>query len=241
METSKVHFKIEEAVGTIKLNNPGKMNCLDMEMLGLIEKHLLNIKNEKSVRTLIVTGAGEKAFSTGGNLKEFDKLTDYQEVRDWIAYGNEVFNSLENLPIATIAAVNGYAMGGGLELALSCDLRIASENAIFAMPELNHGWVPGWGGLARLRRLVGEGKAKEIIMLGERIDAIEAHQLGLVNKICAQDELNKLVIELAQKLSKIDPFIIEMTKLSIMDHNRSTSANDLLFDVLATKYSKKKG
>ena len=239
MKADRISFGAEEGVGVITINNPEKMNCLDMDMLNLIEKHLLEIKNGNGIRALIVKGAGDKAFSTGGNLKEFGKLTEYNEVKEWISYGNEVFNLLESLPIATIAAINGYAMGGGLELALSCDLRIASENAIFSMPELNHGWVPGWGGLARLRRLVGESRAKEIIMLGERINANEAYRFGLISRIHPQNELNNQANELASKLSKIDSFIIEMTKKSIMDQNRGTTSNDLLFDVLATKYSKK--
>lgn len=107
------------------------------------------------------------------------------------------------------------------------------------MPELNHGWVPGWGGLSKLRRLTGESKAKEIIMLGERIDAKEAHRIGLVNKVCESNKLESLTGELASKLSKIDPFIMEMSKTSIMDHQRSTASNDLIFDALATNYSRK--
>ena len=239
MKTNRILFKVKEGLGIITLNNPEKMNCLDIEMLNLIEKYLLEIKDGNTARALIIEGAGDKAFSTGGNLKAFNKLTNHDDVRAWIAYGNEVFNLLENLPFATIAAIDGYAMGGGLELALSCDLRIASDKAIFSMPELSHGWVPGWGGLTRLRRLVGESRAKEIILLGERIDASKALQFGLIHKVCDQNELNNQVWDLARELARIDPFIMEMTKTSIMDHSRTTSSNDLLFDVLATKYSKR--
>ena len=235
----KILFDIKEKIATITINNPEKMNCLDMEMLELLESALLKYKKEKSVHVIVIKGAGERAFSTGGNLKDFTKLSDFDEVTKWIKYGNEVFNLLENIPMATIAAISGYTMGGGLELALSCDLRIATENSIFSMPELNHGWVPGWGGLSKLRRLIGEAKAKEVIMLSERIDGNEAHRIGLINKVCKRNELESLVRELSIKLSKLDPFILEMSKASIMDQNRTTATNDLLFDVLATNYSRK--
>ena len=234
----KIVVNNEQRISRITINFPEKMNCLDMEMLRLLEASLLEIKKNQSADVIIITGAGEKAFCTGGNLKDFNKLTEFRDVRAWISYGNEVFNLLENMPIATIAAINGYAMGGGLELALSCDLRIAAENSVFSMPELQHGWVPGWGGLSRLRRLIGEAKAKELIMLGDRIDAEEALRIGLINKLCKEEMLQDTVQETAIKLSKIDPFILEMSKTSIMDHSRTTATNDLLFDALATKYSK---
>lgn len=236
---NKIYIETSNKIATITINNPEKLNCLDMEMLGLLESALIRIKKEKSAQVIILKGAGDKAFSTGGNLKDFGKLSGFEEIREWISYGNEVFNLLETIPVATIAAINGYAMGGGLELALSCDLRIATNNSVFSMPELNHGWVPGWGGLSKLRRLIGESKAKEIIMLGERIDAKEAHRIGLVNKVCESNNLGSIILEISSKLTKIDPFIMEMSKTSIMDHYRSTSSNDLIFDALATNYSMK--
>ncbi len=235
----KIRIQIKNKIATITINNPDKMNCLDMEMLDSLESTLLKFKKEKSIRVIVITGAGDKAFSSGGNLKDLDKLTQFDEIKEWIICGNEVFNMLETMPMATIAAINGYTMGGGLELALSCDLRIATENSTFSMPELNHGWVPGWGGLSKLRRLIGESKAKEMIMLGEQIKGTEAHRIGLVNKVCVSNKLQVLINEIAYKLVEIDPFVMELSKTSIMDQNRTTAANDLLFDVLASNYSKK--
>lgn len=235
----KIRIQIKNKIATITINNPDKMNCLDMEMLDSLESTLLKFKKEKSIRVIVITGAGDKAFSSGGNLKDLDKLTQFDEIKEWIICGNEVFNMLETMPMATIAAINGYTMGGGLELALSCDLRIATENSTFSMPELNHGWVPGWGGLSKLRRLIGESKAKEMIMLGEQINGTEAHRIGLVNKVCVSNKLQVLINEIAYKLVEIDPFVMELSKTSIMDQNRTTAANDLLFDVLASNYSKK--
>lgn len=235
----KIQTHITNNIATITINNSDKMNCLDMEMLELLESTLIKIKKEKSAHVIVLKGAGNKAFSTGGNLKDFNELSGFDEIREWIKYGNEVFNLLETMPVATIAAINGYTMGGGLELALSCDLRIATINSAFSMPELNHGWVPGWGGLSKLRRLIGESKAKEMIMLGEHIDGQEAHRIGLINKVCEPNELDSLIHALSSKLSAIDPFVMEMSKTSIMDHTRTTATNDLIFDVLATNYSKK--
>lgn len=236
---NKIVTEISNNIATITINNPEKMNCLDMDMLSLLERTLLNIKKKKSANVIMLKGAGNKAFSTGGNLKDFTKLTEYQEVNEWITYGNEVFNLLENMPMATIAIINGYAMGGGLELALSCDLRIASENSTFSMPELKHGWVPGWGGLSRLRRLIGESKAKEMIMLGEQMNGVEAHRIGLVNKVCKQTDLDNLANKLSTQLSKIDPFVLEMSKTAVMDHHRTTSSTGALYDAIATNYSKR--
>lgn len=235
----KIQLDITNKIAHITINNAEKMNCLDMEMLALLEDGLTDIKKKKSANVVVITGAGDSAFSTGGNLKDFEKLVEFHEVKEWIIYGNEVFNLLENMPIATIAAINGYTMGGGLELALSCDMRIGTENSIFSMPELNHGWVPGWGALSRLRRLIGESRAKELIMLGERIDGNEAHRIGLINKICKSDELERITNDMAEKLAQIDPFVMEMSKMSIMDQNRTTTTNGLLFDAIATNYSKK--
>jgi enoyl-CoA hydratase/carnithine racemase len=235
----KILLDIQNRIATITINNPEKMNCLDMEMLALIEKILTDIKRSKSAHVIVVKGAGDRAFSTGGNLNDFGKLTEFHEVKDWIKYGNEVFNLLASMPMATVASINGYAMGGGLELAMSCDLRIAAEDAVFSMPELNHGWVPGWGGLTRLRQIIGEARAKELIMLGERIDGCEAHRIGLVHKVCSKARLVEMTHDIALRLSKIDPFVLEMSKSAIMDHQRTTTANDLIYDALATFYSKK--
>jgi enoyl-CoA hydratase/carnithine racemase len=234
----KILFESKDKVGKVTINNPTKMNCLDMEMLEAVASVLLDIKKSRSINVLVVQGAGDKAFSTGGNLNAFGKLKEFHEVKDWIKYGNEVFNLLDDMPIATIASIQGYAMGGGLELALACDLRTATENAVFSMPELNHGWVPGWGGLSRLRRLLGEAKAKEMIMLGEHLSANDALQFGLVNKVCKTNDMEKVIDDTALKLSKIDPFVMEMSKNALMDHGRTTWGNDLLYDALATYYSK---
>lgn len=239
MIMERIIYKQTDKISRITINYPEKLNCLDIEMLKKIADCLLRIKEDKDSHVLIIQGAGDKAFSTGGNLKEFGALKDFHDIKDWIKFGNEVFNILDDMPITTIAEMRGYAMGGGLELAMACDLRFASENAIFAMPELNHGWVPGWGGLSRLRRLVGESKAKEMILLGERVDASTAANMGLINKTFPEHELDKKVKEYADQISKVDPFVIEMSKNALMNQSKSTWGSDLLYDALATYYSVK--
>jgi len=234
----RIALEVADRIATITINNPEKLNCLDTEMLLQMEDYLQSIKKGNEVRVLVIEGAGEKAFSTGGNLKKFGALEEFHDVKEWIKTGNEVFNILDDLPISTIASIRGFIMGGGLELALACDLRIAAENAIFSMPELNHGWVPGWGGLSRLRRLIGEAKAKEMILLGDRYNADQAYSFGLISKVYPGDRLNVEVNSIAGQLAKIDPFVVEMSKNALMNHHKSTWGSDLLFDALATYYSK---
>lgn len=235
----KIVLDINENIARITINNPEKMNCLDMGMLHLLKAGLQQIKDEKAIRVLIIQGKGEKAFSTGANLKEFAAL-DHDGVTEWIKFGHEIFDLLESMPIPTIAAINGYALGGGLELALSCDIRIATNNASFSFPELRHGWIPGWGGLNRLRRLIGESGAKELIMLGEMIGAEKALQMGLITKMCTVEKLNEQVNDVTKILVEIDPFVMEMAKTSLTGTQGSAPSKDLLFDVMATHYSKKK-
>jgi len=234
----KILLEIQDKLATITINNPDKLNCIDMEMLHQLNGIFSDIEQSQNAGVIVIKGAGQKSFSTGGNLKDFNTLKNFHQVKDWIVFGNKVFNILENLPIPTIAAIQGYAMGGGLELAMACDLRIATENSVFSMPELNHGWVPGWGGLSRLRRLIGEAKAKEMILLGDRYNADQAYSFGLISKVYPGDRLNVEVNSIAGQLAKIDPFVVEMSKNALMNHHKSTWGSDLLFDALATYYSK---
>lgn len=234
-----IDMKIHDHVASITINNPAKMNCIDMAMLHDLNTTLQQISGNKSIRVVQIKGAGDKAFSSGGNLNEFKSLHQ-SGVAKWIKYGNKLFNDFESLPFPTVAIINGFALGGGFELALACDLRVATENSQFAFPELQHGWIPGWGGLTRLRRLIGESRTKQIIMLGEMIDAKTALEMGIIHKMCSEEELEKVVTPMVKHLKEIDPFLLEMTKNALMDVNRGTSANDLLFDVFATQYSKKK-
>ncbi len=158
---------------TLTLNRPDKLNCINWEMMKELNQAVAFAEETTALRFLVIRGAGDRAFSTGGDLKEWSALNSEETAR-WIRMGQKIFSRIESLPTLSMAVVDGYAYGGGLELALACDLRVATPSASFACPEIQHGWPPGWGGLTRLGRLIGESSAKRLIFLGESIDAEEA-------------------------------------------------------------------
>ncbi|MGK7396824.1 MAG: enoyl-CoA hydratase/isomerase family protein [Candidatus Cyclobacteriaceae bacterium M3_2C_046] len=233
---SKLQLTLDPPQATITINYPEKLNSLDQEMLQSLGEMLEQVARDEQVRVLILQGAGHKAFSAGGNLKNFQALS-VQEVAEWIQKGQKVFNQLENLPKPTLALIRGYALGGGLELALACDFRLATPDACLAFPELQHGWIPGWGGLSRLRRLVGEVKAKQMIFMGERIQATQALDWGLINQIIAPEKSKEIVDEFLKPLYQLDLFVFNLAK-NALHTDRNTQDQDILFDILATQYSK---
>ena len=164
----KIILEVQGNVARITLNNPLKLNCIGFEMLRTLDHALDEISENELVHVLLIQGAGDRSFSTGADLKEYRSLSTEQG-EEWIVVGNQIFNKIESFPKPTVAFINGYAIGGGLEMALACDFRIGTEKAILSSPELQHGWLPGWGGMTRLRNLVGEAKAKEVVMLNEKI------------------------------------------------------------------------
>lgn len=228
---------LSEGVLTITLNNPEKHNCIGLNMLNRISDVLNSSALEKEVRVIILGGAGQKAFSTGGNLNEFNNLK-IEEINQWIRLGGQVFNQIEKLSKPTIAAINGYSLGGGFELAMACDLRIATENSIFGLPELQLGWPPGWGGMARLKKLTGISKAKEIVYLGEPFDAFKAYELGIINKVTKELEFEETIEHYTSKLKKINPNIFRFVKSALQDDHYDTGANSMNYDILNTIYSK---
>lgn len=237
MNTNKIIYDLKDSVGYITLNNPSKMNCMGFELLNQLNQRIDEVIKDSSVKVIVFQGAGVRAFSTGADLKEFTSLSD-SNLKKWIELGHEIFNKIENLGKPTIAFINGYALGGGLELALACDFRIGTKTTVLGSPELEHGWLPGWGGIVRLKRLVGEAKAKEVIMLNQKLDAEESLKLGLMNRIDNEnkEQLNFFI----NHLKKLKPEIFELAKKSIQDAGRSTSETDIQFDVEATLFSKKR-
>ena len=235
----KKHVLTEQLDGvlTIILNRPEKRNAIGIEMIRTLIDILTGIESDKNVKVVKITGSGDKAFSAGGDLKEF-KALDKQGIINWIQSGHKAFHLLENLSKPTIAMISGYCLGGGLELAIACDFRIADETAIFGSPELKYGWIPGWGGLSRLKRIVGESKAKEIIMLADNFDADKAKEMGLLYKVTKARYIEEESKILVDRLSKIDPFVFSMAKRAIMESNDSQYEYNQMFDVLATLYSK---
>ena len=181
-------YAVENRVGVVTVNRPEKLNALNARAKTELRELFAALKSDVTVDVVIVTGAGEKSFVAGTDIGELTEL-NVNAGREFAQKGQEVFDLIENLGKPVIAAVNGYALGGGCELALSCHIRLASENARFGQPEVNLGIIPGYGGTQRLARLIGKGRAMEMILSGVPIDAHEAHRIGLVNKVYPQAEL----------------------------------------------------
>ena len=222
--TDKIIFQISNGVGYITLNNPSKLNCMGFKLLARLNEVIEAVRMQEDARVLVFRGGGERAFSTGADLKEFRALSD-EGLKKWIVFGNEIFNKIEALNIPTIAYIQGYALGGGLELALACDFRIGTDTAVIGSPELEHGWLPGWGGITRLRKLIGEAKAKEVVMLNKKYNAAESLKLGLLSSIDSveKDQLNHFV----NHLKKINPRVLELAKMALQDENRTTYGTDV--------------
>ncbi len=211
MNTGNEYIKIEQEkeIVTITLNRPQVRNILDSEMIYELGNHLTGFENDEKTRVLIITGTDN--FCAGANIKELMEKHPV-EAETFSRLGHTVFNRIENMGKPVIAAVNGYALGGGCELALACDIRIAGETAKFGQPEIDIGLIPGFGGTQRLTRLVGIGRAKELIMTGRMIDAKEAEAIGLVNKVVKDGELLEKTKELAQLLSQKSPLVLRTAK-----------------------------
>jgi enoyl-CoA hydratase len=199
----------EESVAIITLNRPEKLNALNLETRKEISEAIEKIQ----VRCLIFTGKG-KAFAAGADIEELSRRTsfDYLEVSKYTTWLNQ---RIEELEIPTIAAINGYALGAGCELAMSCDIRIASEKARFGLPELNLGIMPGAGGTQKLPRLVGIGMAKKLIFMGEMIDASEAFRIGLIEEVVEHERLMDRALEIAGKIVRKPPLAIKLAKKAI--------------------------
>jgi len=197
MEYKNIIFKIEEQIATITFNRPEVLNALNEASLKEFSHAIDNVAENGDISVLILTGAGDKAFVAGADIKEF--LTfNALKAKNFSEMGHGVVNKLQELPIPVIAAVNGFALGGGCEVVIACDFIYASENAMFGLPEINLGIIPGFGGTQRLPRLIGKNRAKEMIFTGKMIPAAEAQAMGLVNKVCAQDELMDDVLNVAK-------------------------------------------
>ncbi|RJR33751.1 MAG: enoyl-CoA hydratase/isomerase family protein [Desulfobacteraceae bacterium] len=188
MGYENIIFQTEGEVAVIKFNRPKALNALNPPLMDEFGDALDRVKSNTSIKVLILTGEGEKAFVAGADISYMVNLTPLQ-ARNWSAKGHEIMVRLENLPIPVIACVNGFALGGGTEMAMACDFIYASESAKFGQPEINLGLIPGFGGTQNLPRLVGKAMAKEICMTGGMISAQEAKEIGLVNRVFPADKL----------------------------------------------------
>ena len=210
-------YEKKENIGLLTINRPDKLNAISSELTSELKEILDEIDNDEELRVLIITGAGDKAFVAGADIKELVDR-DAKIGRRVSRERQEVFSRIENLQIPVIAAINGYALGGGLELALACSIRVCSEKAQFGAPEVKLGIIPGDGGTQRLPRLVGLGRAMEMILTGDFIDAQEAYRIGLVNKVFPHEELMDGAMELAERLASRPPLAVRYAKEAV---NRS--------------------
>jgi enoyl-CoA hydratase len=210
-------FDKKENIGVLTINRPDKLNAISNELTSELQQLFDQIEDDKELRVLVITGAGEKAFVAGADIGELVDR-DAQIGRKVSRLRQEIFSRIENFPFPAIAAVNGYALGGGLELALACSIRICSDKALFGAPEVKLGIIPGDGGTQRLPRLVGLGRAMEMILTGDFIDAQEAYRIGLVNKVVPHDELMEKTMELAKKIASRPPLAVRYAKEAV---NRS--------------------
>ena len=227
-----VELELKGQVGILTINRPEALNALNDQVISELDKVLDSI-DTNTVRCLIVTGAGQKAFVAGADVAQMSGLTK-AEGEAFGKLGNDVFRKLETLPIPTIAAVNGFALGGGCELSMSCDIRLASETAVFGQPEVGLGITPGFGGTQRLARLVGMGKAKEMIYTARNIKADEAYRIGLVNAVYPQEELLPAAEKMAAGIAKNAPIAVRNCKKAInegleADMDRAIEIEEKLF------------
>jgi enoyl-CoA hydratase len=208
-----------DRVATIIINRPDKRNALNIKTREEGAAALDELAQDDSVRVVIITGAGDKAFIAGADIGEFAGRTAV--VQRSVMLGRSLFTAIDNFPKPVIAMINGYCLGGGNELAMACDIRIASETAHFGQPEINLGIIPGGGGTQRLTRLVGEGKAMEMILTGDMIDARAALALGLVNMVVPATDLQAKTMEFANRIAEKSPIALRMAKEAVKIASRS--------------------
>lgn len=210
----RVVYEKEGNMAILTIDNEKQLNALSFEIFEELNKALSCVEVDRDVLCVIFTGSGDKAFAAGADISAMGNFS-LLDGHKWSLLGNSTFNRIEKLQVPVIAAVNGYALGGGTELVLSCDIAIASEKASFGQPEVNLGLIPGWGGTQRLPRLIGKKRAKELIYTGRIIKADEAYELGLVNKVVAHDQLMNEAKSMAKLIMSKAPIAVRYCKLAI--------------------------
>ena len=238
-------LEVENGIALLTINRPKSLNALNSETLAELNTCLAELENNEEVKVVILTGSGEKSFVAGADISEMVNGTP-AEGRKMGLLAKEAFGRLENMPQITIAAVNGYALGGGCEISMACDIRVASENARFAQPECGLGILPGFGGTQRLPRLVGKGRAKELIFTCDQITAEDAYRMGLVNHVVPQAELIDYCKAMAGRIMKNGPYAVSLAKQAIntgmdtdLDSGLKLEAN--LFGLSFSTADKKEG
>ncbi|GIU82428.1 MAG: crotonase [Acidobacteria bacterium] len=234
----------QDGVAILTINRPDKLNALNYKVHVEGVNALDELRRDSSVKVVIITGAGDKAFIAGADISEFAGKTVVEQRS--IFHERTLFNSVDTFPKPTIAMINGYCLGGGCEVALACDIRLASEKAKLGQPEINLGIIPGGGATQRLTRLVGEGKAMELILTGDMIDAQTALSIGLVNHVYPHDQLREKTLEMARKIAEKAPVALQLAKEAVKFASRSNLDEGLrrevdLFSICFSTEDKEEG
>lgn len=209
-ETQVVLVEKKDGIATITVNRPDKLNALDAEVIVSLAMALEQLRKDDDIRVAVLTGAGEKAFIAGADIAEFKGARAVDQYR--VMQTADIYTAMERFPKPTIAMINGFCLGGGCELAMACDIRIAGDKAKLGQPETNLGIIPGGGGTQRLPRLVGQGRAMRLIYTGEIVDAATAERIGLVDEVVPQAELTERTMELAAKIAEKSPASLQAAK-----------------------------
>lgn len=220
--------KLDGYVALVTFNRPDKMNALNLEVRRALFAALAELREDDEVRVVVLTGAGEKAFIAGADIGEFEGMAPVAQYRA-MQRGN-IFSAMEEFPKPIIAMINGYCLGGGCELSMACDIRVASSRAKLGQPEINLGLIPGGGGTQRLPRLVGEGQAMRLIMTGELISAAEAERIGLVEQVFEPEDLREATLEMARTIASRSPIALQAAKESILAARRMPMDEGLKFE-----------
>lgn len=229
MESMPVMSETDEGICLITVNRPDKLNALDAATLAALDDAFAKAATDRSVKVVVLTGAGPKAFVAGADIAQMNRLSPVQ-ARDFSLLGQRLMRRIETLDKPVIAKVNGFALGGGLELAMACHLRIASDKAKMGQPEINLGLIPGFGGTQRLLRLAGRAAALELCLLGSPISAERALALGIVNEVVPGDQLDARVATLATQLAKAAPLALRGILECVITGGESTLENGLAFE-----------
>ncbi len=214
MEFKNLVVEVENNIAVVTVNRPEKLNALNNETIEELDEVFSQLNENEDVYVIILTGSGDKAFVAGADISELNNL-DEQKAKIFSEKGQKVFSRIEKMEKPVIAAVNGYALGGGCEIALACNIRLASDNAVFGQPEVNLGIIPGYGGTQRLTKLINSGRAAQYILTGDMINAEEALRIGLVNKVYPQAELMIKAKEMGKKICLKGQFAVRMAMKAI--------------------------
>jgi enoyl-CoA hydratase len=233
MESNEVLFTREDGIARIVVNRPEKRNALNIATRIRLLEVLETVREDTTLRVLTITGAGEESFISGGDLNELKDLNSIEVLRYLEGYSQKLYTAFERLPIPTVAIIKGYCLGGGCELALACDLRIAMVNAKLGLPELKHGVIPGGGGTQRLVRIIGIGRAKELILTGRIIDAEEAERIGLVSNVVPKDQMDAHMEKVARQISSLGPIAVRMAKAVLNDSMQASLDMGMRIEALA--------